>query len=66
MHLEHGWGCEEEEEFVRGEEEEKMGKQFGQIMAAIGLLTILASSGKKGIFCSLPIQFGHFIELLVD
>ena len=47
------------------EEEKKMGEQFRQIMAAIGLLTILASSGKKGIFCSLPIQFGHFIELLV-
>ena len=67
LHLEHGWGCEEEEELVREEEEEKkMGEQFRQIMAAIGLLTILASSGKKGIFCSLPIQFGHFIELLVD
>ena len=53
---------------MREEEEEKkkMGEQFRQIMAAIGLLTILASSGKKRIFCSwLPIQlFGHFIELL--
>ena len=57
---------EEEGEEEEEEEEEKMGKQFRQIMAAIGLLTILASSGKKGIFCSLPIQFGHFIELLVD
>ena len=46
------------------EEEEKMGEQFRQIMAAV--LAILASSGKKRIFCSwLPIQlFGHFIELL--
>ena len=60
MHLEHGWGCEaeeepvreEEEECVREEEEEEMGEQFRQIMAAIGFLTILASSGKKRIFCS--------------
>ena len=60
MHLEHGWGCEaeeecvreEEEECVREEEEEEMGEQFRQIMAAIGFLTILASSGKKRKFCS--------------
>ena len=62
MHLEHGWGCEAEEEPVREEEEEcvreeeeeeeEMGEQFRQIMAAIGFLTILASSGKKRIFCS--------------
>ena len=51
---------------MREEEEEKMGEQFRQIMAAV--LAILAASGKKRIFCSwLPIQlFGHFIELLAE
>ena len=41
-----------------------MGKQFGQIMAAIGLLTILASSGKKRISCSSlqAIQLEYFIK----
>ena len=57
LHQEHGWGC---------EEEKKMGNHvqpFRQIMAAaIALLSIFASSGKKRIFYSrLPIQFGHFI-----
>ena len=58
LHQEHGWGCEEKKK--------KMGKHvqpFRQIMAAaIALLSIFASSGKKRIFYSrLPIQFGHFI-----
>ena len=57
---------EEEEECVREEEEEEeeMGEQFRQIMAAIGFLTILASSGKKRIFCSWgPCQFSLDISL---
>jgi len=37
-----------------------MGKQFGQIMAAIGLLTILASSGRAKTDFRCPEEFGYY------